>query len=436
MSDMEQRSPSSPEMELDIIDLAAGGRGLARQADGRVVFVAGALKGEKVSARVVAEKRQYLEAETIQVLEASPDRVEPACAHYGRCGGCDLMHLAYPAQVQAKADWAVQSLQRLDMPGQPEIQPSPMEWGYRHRVRFQVKDGVIGFFARASHELVEVAYCPVAASGINNFLDHLSGGVLAEWPNLVWLEVLTGYEGQVLAAAGLESMLPDESLNALKQALGQAGATGARLYAGERAEAWTYDQGSGLVYYEEEGLSLRAYPGIFSQVNWPANELLIAKVVAAAGEPWGQERALDLYAGAGNFALPLAAREWGVLAVEGDAQAVKAGRELSRETGLDQAVIFSRGQVGREVGNQARAGETCELAVLDPPRAGAKGLMKDLAALNPQRVIYVSCHAAALARDAARLIDAGYHISDLCVIDMFPQTSHLESVLVLERNDA
>lgn len=435
MSHTEQRSPSGDELELKIIDLAAGGRGLARGADGRVMFVSGALKGEKVLARVTAEKRQYLEAETIQVLDSSPDRAEPACAHYGRCGGCDLMHLAYPAQLQAKADWAAQALQRLDAP-QPEAIASPMEWGYRHRVRFQVEDGVIGFFARGSHELVEVAYCPVAASGINNFMDKLSGGLLAEWPNLIWLEALADHDGRVLAAAGLDGMLPDESLSALKQAMGRAGAMGTRLYAGERAEAWTYDQGSGLVYYEEEGLSMRAYPGLFSQVNWPANELLIAKVVAAAGEPWGQERALDLYAGAGNFALPLAVREWGVLAVEGDAQAVKAGRELSREMGLDGAVVFSRGQVGRELGSQARAGETCDLAILDPPRAGAKGMMKDLAALKPQRVIYVSCHAAALARDAARLIDAGYRISDLCVIDMFPQTSHLESVLVLERNDA
>jgi 23S rRNA (uracil1939-C5)-methyltransferase len=430
-----QRSLSSVELELEIIDLATGGRGLAREPEGRVVFVAGALKGEKVRARVVAQKRQYLEAETIQVLEASPDRVEPACELYARCGGCDMMHLAYAAQVQAKADWTAQALQRLDAP-RPEVIASPMEWGYRHRVRFQVQNGAIGFFTRGSRELVEVAYCPVAASGVNGFLDNLSGGTLEEWPNLVWLEVLADHDGRVLAAAGLDGMLPDESLAALKHALGQAGSRGTRLYAGDRAEAWTYDQGSGLVYYEEQGLSLRAYPGLFSQINWPANELLIAKVFGAAGEPWGQGRALDLYAGAGNFALPLAAREWGVLAVEGDAQAVKAGRELAREMGLDEAVVFSRGRADQELRNQARAGETCDLAVLDPPRAGAKGLMKDLAALRPQRVIYVSCHAAALARDAARLLEAGYHITELCVIDMFPQTSHLESVLVLEKNDA
>lgn len=432
---MEQRSPSSPELELEIIDLATGGRGLARGADGRVVFVAGALKGEKVRARVVAEKRQYLEAETLEVLEASPDRVEPACALYGRCGGCDLMHLAYPAQVGAKADWVAQALKRLDAP-QPEIKASPLEWGYRHRVRFQVQDGVIGFFARASHELVEVAYCPVAASGINSFLEAVSGGDLEAWPSMIWLEVMADYEGRVMAAVGLEDMLPDESLNALKQTLGRAGAMGARLYVGDRVEAWTYDQDSGLIYYEEEGLSLRAYPGLFCQVNWPANELLVKHVLQAAGEPWGQEKALDLYAGSGNFALPLSAREWGVLAVEGDPQAVKAGRELAREMGLDGGVVFSRGQAGRELGSQVRAGESCDLAVLDPPRAGAKGLMKDLAALKPQRVIYISCHAAALARDADQLVEAGYRMTDLCVIDMFPQTAHLESILVLERGDA
>jgi 23S rRNA (uracil1939-C5)-methyltransferase len=435
MTNKQQRSPSNGELELELIDLAAGGRGLARAGDGRVVFVTGALSGEKVRAKVLAEKKQYLEAETLEVLQASPDRVEPSCPYYDRCGGCDLMHLAYPAQVEAKAAWTSQALRRLDAPEARTV-VSPAEWGYRHRVRFQVRDGVIGFFARASHDLVEVEHCPVAAWGVNGLLEKVSGGMLADWPSLAWLEIMADHEGRVLAAVGLEDLPPDAALNALKQAFGQAGAAGVRLYAADKAEAWTYDQASGLVYYNDEDVRLRAYPGLFSQVNWPANELLVNHVLQAAGEPWGQERALDLYAGAGNFSLPLAARDWGVLAVEGDPQAIKAGRALAREFGLEGSVVFSRGQAARELRDQVEAGQTCDLVVLDPPRAGAKGLMKDLASLEPQRVIYVSCHAAALARDAARLQEAGYGLSDLCVIDMFPQTSHLEAVLVLERNDA
>jgi 23S rRNA (uracil1939-C5)-methyltransferase len=435
MSDLEQRSPSGGELELEISDLAAGGRGLARATDGRVVFVAGAVTGEKVRARLIAEKRQYLEAETLEVLEASPDRVEPACPLYGRCGGCDLMHLSYASQVRVKAAWAAQALRRLPAP-EPKTIASPKEWGYRHRVRFQVNEGEIGFFARASHELIPVADCPVAAPGINRFLEALSGGVLADWPSLIWLEVLSDQEGRVLAAAGLEDQPPDMSLHALKQTLARAGAAGTRLYAGDRIEALTYDNESGLVYYEDEFVGLRAYPGLFSQVNWPANELLITLVLEAAGEPWGKERALDLYAGAGNFALPLAAREWGVLAVEGDAQAVKAGQAQARAMGLEDGVVFNVGQAGRELGKLVKTGETCDLVVLDPPRAGAKGLMLDLAALKSQRVIYVSCHAAALARDAARLLEAGYIITELQVIDMFPQTSHLETMLTMEREDA
>ncbi len=435
MTDMEQKSPHPDELELAVTDLAAGGRGLGRADDGRVVFVSGALKGEKVRARVVAEKRQYLEAEALAILEASPDRVEPACAVYESCGGCDLMHLAYGAQLQAKAAWAAQALGRLSAP-QPKVMASPLEWGYRHRVRFQVKDGAIGFFARASHELVEVKQCPVAAQGVNNFLKAVSRGNLADWPSLSWLEVMADHEGRVLAAVGLGEQPPDRSIQALKESLGLAGASAARLYAGDRVEAWTYDQMSGLVYYEDDLLSLRAYPGLFSQVNWPANEFLITLVLEAAGEPWGQQRALDLYAGAGNFALPLAARAWGVLAVESDLQAVKAGRAQARELGLEESVIFSKGQAVHELGKLVQAGETCDLVVLDPPRAGAKGLMKDLAAMKPQRVIYVSCHAAALARDAARLAEAGYTIAELQVIDMFPQTSHLETVLIMERQNA
>lgn len=432
MTSTQQRSPSGGEIFLEITELAAGGRGLARAADGRVVFVAGALPGEKVRARIVSEKRQYLEAEMVELLSSSPDRVEPTCPYYDSCGGCDLMHLAYPAQVKAKEAWASQALSRLDAP-ELKAMASPAEWGYRHRVRFQVQDGVIGFFARASHDLIQVEHCPVAAWGVNRLLEEVSGGDLADWPSLAWLEVMADHEGRVLAAVGLDDLPPDSSLVALKQALGRAGADGARLYAADRVEAWTYDQASGLVYYADHDLSLRAYPGLFSQVNWPANELLIKHVLQKAGEPWGQERALDLYAGAGNFSLPLAARDWGVLAVEGDPHAVKAGKAQARELGLEQSVVFSRGQAGRELHSQVKAGQTCDLVLLDPPRAGAKGLMKDLAALKPQRVIYISCHAAALARDAGRLKEAGYALADLSVIDMFPQTAHLEAVLVLER---
>jgi 23S rRNA (uracil1939-C5)-methyltransferase len=432
MTHTQQRSPSGSEITLEIIDLAAGGRGLARAEDGRVVFVAGALKDEKVRARIVAEKRQYLEAEMVEVLNPSPERVEPSCPYYDSCGGCDLMHLAYPAQVRAKTAWAAQALRRLDAP-EPEVMASPAEWGYRHRVRFQVQDGVVGFFARASHDLIQVQHCPVAAWGVNRLLEEISGGDLADWPSLAWLEVMADHEGRLLAAVGLDDLPPDASLVALKQALGQTGADGVRLYAADRVEAWTYDQASGLVYYADDDLSLRAYPGLFSQVNWPANELLITHVLQKAAKPWGQERAMDLYAGAGNFSLPLAAQDWGVLAVEGDPDAVKAGRAQARELELEQSVVFSRGQAARELRNQVEAGQTCDMVVLDPPRAGAKGLMKDLAALKPQRVIYVSCHAAALARDATRLKEAGYTLSDLSVIDMFPQTSHLEAVLVLER---
>lgn len=434
MSEQNQKSTQPQELELRINGLAAGGRGLARGEDGRVVFVAGALAGEKVRAAISAEKRQYLEAETLEVLTPCPQRAEPACPLYGKCGGCDLMHLDYQAQLAAKREWADHALKRLGAPPAQAV-ASPQEWGYRNRVRLQAGQGGIGFFARSSHDMVRVEHCPVAADGINAFLAALAGREFSPWPQLAWLELISRANQETLALAGLAEPLADEKEMALKDLLLEAGAQGVRLQLDGGMEPWPYDQAGGLVYYEGEDLSLRAYPGVFCQVNWPANALLIDHALEAAGEAWGEARALDLYAGAGNFSLPLAARGWGVLAVEGDAQAVAAGRAQAELEGLAESVVFQRGQAGRALRDLAKDKETCDLALLDPPRAGAKGLMSDLAALKPRKVIYVSCHAAALARDAAKLLEHGYKAERVTVIDMFPHTSHLETVMALTRED-
>ena len=415
------------ELELVLEELAAGGRGLARAPDGRVVLVAGALPGERVQARLLRVRRSYLEAETLAVLEPSPQRVEPACPLYGRCGGCNLMHLAYPAQVEAKAAWLAQALASLE--GLPPVRShaSPRVLGYRHRLRLQVDNkGRVGFFAPASHRLVPVAACPAAAPGVNQLLAGLGGRLPV---GVRGLEILAGGQGPALVTLDLAGRVSASRRRRLEQDLLAAGAGGVRLRVGGRLGPYT---GAGVVCHRDQGLEMRAVPGLFCQANFAANRVLLELVLRAAG-PGRGGRALDLYAGSGNFGLPLARAGWRVLAVEGVKQAVELGRRQARAAGLESAIRFQRREVGRGLSQLVHEGEVFELVVLDPPRAGAKGLMPALAALETRRLVYVSCHAAALARDARVLAGEGYRPVELSLVDMFPHTGHLEAVLVMER---
>jgi 23S rRNA (uracil1939-C5)-methyltransferase len=421
------------EMDLAPHDLAAGGRGVARAADGRVVFVAGALAGEKVLARLTGVHKDFLEAEALEVREASPLRAVPACPVYGLCGGCDLMHLAHSAQMEAKAAWVEKALRRL--PGLPHAQvlASPLAWGYRNRVRLQVAGGRLGFFARASHALVEVAHCPVAAPEINALLPGLAT-LLAEPAarGLEWVEALAAAGQAYLTLGGQAS--PEPAFWARLAALpGLPGPEGVRDETAS-ARPGRQPRPEGLIYSSRSGLTLRAWPGQFSQVNFAANELLVEAVLAMAGPGQGRS-CLDLYAGAGNFSLPLAHAGWQVLAVEGVGAAVGAAQRLAGENGLEEKIEAVAGEAGQALRELARQGQGFHLVCLDPPRAGAKGLMADLVRLRPQRVIYVSCHPAALGRDAGQLVEAGYRPTALAVVDMFPQTGHVEAVLCLDSGD-
>ncbi|MFH1057326.1 MAG: TRAM domain-containing protein [Pseudomonadota bacterium] len=433
------RRPADPdplvttEFEAVITDLAAGGKGVARLTDGRVVFVAGALTGERVSARITRAKRDYAEAETLGVLEPSPERVAPACPLYGDCGGCDLMHLACESQVQAKAAWVTRALRRMDGLPALALRPSPLAWGYRNRVRLQVDErGRVGFFAKESHRLVPVAQCPVASPGVNRVLPGLSE-VLAgpQWAGRVeWAEVMAGGADEpallCLGWAG-DSEPPDPA-----PILAATGAAGLRWATDEGLEPWPLRPENGLVYYQQEGLDLHAFPGLFSQVNWAANQHLVAAVMAAAQglEPGA---ALDLYAGGGNFTLPLLAAGWRVTAVEGQQEACQAGYLQALWAGLADGMRVRAEAAETALEALVQADTGFDLVVLDPPRSGAKGLMGLIAGLAPRRVAYVSCHPAALGRDASALAAAGYRPNQLTVLDLFPHTGHVEAVLVLER---
>ena len=197
-------------------------------------------------------------------------------------------------------------------------------------------------------------------------------------------------------------------------------------------EPWDHGPETGIAYFQDDGLELMAFPGLFVQANFAANRRLIGLILDQAERtPAGE--ALDLYAGSGNFGLPLARAGWRVVAVEASQAADQAAAWQVERAGLESRVELVQSQAARATVELAGLGRSFELAVLDPPRVGAREVMPSLASLGPRRVIYISCHPAALARDAAVLLEVGYTISQVWAVDMFPQTGHTEAVLVLDR---
>jgi 23S rRNA (uracil1939-C5)-methyltransferase len=399
-----------------------------------VIFVAGALPGEQVRAEILRQKRDYAEARALEVLAGSPQRVTPVCPVYGRCGGCDLMHLDPTAQLKAKAGWVAQALSRLGPAPTPRLSPSPLSLGYRNRVRFQVSQGRLGFFATGSKELVEVESCAVAAGGVNRLLAGLRAVPLPSGvADLTGVEVLAGESGPGWVSLHFPKNARP-SRNQRQVLIGwarEAGADGARLVIGGRPANWPLDREHGLVYYDGPP-SLWAFPGIFCQVNFAANRLLVNEVTGTLAD-LVPGPVLDLYAGSGNFSFPLALSGHTVCAVEASGPALEAAHFLGEEAGLADQVDLIHSDAAQAGQLMVEENWGFAAAVLDPPRAGAKPLMPHLLGLEPKRVVYVSCHPAALARDAGLLHEAGYQMTRLSVVDMFPQTSQVEAVLTLDK---
>lgn len=423
-------------MILEIIELANGGRGLGRTDDGKIVFVTGALAGEEVEAKVTGGKRDYFEAETVRVIRPSSNRVKPVCPEYERCGGCDLMHLEYEAQLEAKAAWVDRAMHRVA--GVPAVKPfaSPQSFGWRNRVSFQARQGGIGFFKRNSNSIVKLKSCPVAFGTISEMLPGLNQALgRFAGREVMWAEALAlKNQGPMLTLTLRRDVrLSPQMKRNLRVAGRKAGAELVRLARGGWIEDIKPSDQTGMRYYKEPGLELLAFPGLFAQVNFAVNRRLI-EIVKKAAQGIDVGSVLDLYAGSGNLSLPLANAGWQVSAVEVSQSAVEIMGWQGRSYGLLELMQLRSMDAGQALAEMSEQGQRFDLVVLDPPRAGAKGMMPHLASLEPKRIVYVSCHPAALARDAKLLADYGYNPLELHALDMFPQTSHVEAVLVLERN--
>jgi 23S rRNA (uracil1939-C5)-methyltransferase len=384
--------------------LVYGGEGLAR-LNGRVVFTPFVLPGERILARARQEKPGLVRADTLEIRDAAPERVAAPCPYFGRCGGCHYQHAPYEYQLALKQRILVEELRRLgkmEPPGEiPTVAAEP--WGYRNRAQLHVEDGRMGYRESRSHRLCPIDHCPISSPKLNEAIRAL---VLMmrdpRWPRFVRsIEVFT--DEQQVQINVLDTDRP----------------------VARRFFDWCAEEIPGVVpgALDYEG-RFRVSSNSFFQINRFLADRLVE---TALGDATG-ETALDLYAGVGLFSLPLAARFRRVTAVESGGGAVRDLQFNATRAGLEN--VHAEQRTAEEF--LAGLNQAPDFILLDPPRAGiGKPVVERLAALRPGRLTIVACDPATLARDLAALVAHGFRLEKVTLVDLFPQTFHLETVAEL-----
>lgn len=435
-----------PEITLTLDSLAHGGDAIGRASDGRAVFVPAGCPGDVARVEVVEDHRTFLRARLVEVVEASADRRRPPCPYFGECGGCQWQHVAHGAQVAAKRRAVADALARIGHVTDPEVAECVVggqAYGYRNRIELGVgadaRGGlVLGLSAAGEQRIVPIERCMLLPEKVRAYPKALNGA----------LRYLSrgGPLGLQRVAIRTASSVRDVEIDlwaspgpfpraAVATTVGSAVRCDTITRVIVRGEAKSRDISNVEVLsgrgYLRERIGEHEYkisaPSFF-QVNTAVASALVALVVTEAAAE-GDDRVLDVYAGVGTFTLPLAEIAGEVVALESYGPAVRDLRRNLDEAGLDADV--APGDAARVLSETGPA----DIVVLDPPRTGlADGVVDAVAATGARRVVYVSCDPATLARDVARFAGAGYRFVRATPVDLFPQTYHVETVAVLDRD--
>lgn len=426
-------------VRLNVYALDAGGHGIARNAEGKVVFVEGALGGETVDAQVLRSKPKFDSARAVAVLKPSYGRRSPPCPWYASCGGCIIQHADARTQVAAKQRWLEDCFERIGKL-RPESMLAPIygeEWGYRRRARLSVRyvekkgGAMVGFRERRSTFVTDMQGCLVLPAHVSALIPGLREliGQLSIRDRLPQIEVAVGDAAVVLVFRHLMPL--SESDQARIRAFADSAAVQVWLQPrGPDSAAPFHPPSPPDLYYAlpEFGVRIRFQPTDFTQVNHAVNRLLVSRAVRLL-DPQPGERIGDLFCGLGNFSLPLATRGAQVIGLEGSKALVERARANALANGL--TVQFEAANLFEP--NLAPYGAFDKL-LIDPPREGAMELVKALPEAWPRRLLYVSCDAATLARDAGVLVNTkGFRLAAAGVVNMFPHTAHVESIALFER---
>lgn len=384
------------DLVVDVERILPGGLGLAHE-EGKTIFVSLAAPGDRLRVTIDREQGNVLFASIKEIVTPSPLRVEPPCPYFGRCGGCDFQQLTYEAQLVSKAEIIRDCLRRIGgLKSFPDFSiQSSGEWRYRGRAVWQIDDQkeAIGYYERASRDVCDVAECAVLLPELQQTLERVRN---TPWhlipPGLKHLQSVSGDKG-----VSLSPEFADFQTRELELKVG--------------GESYTFNADA------------------FFQIN----QELLGPLMSFALDDANGDSALDLYCGVGLFTLPLSRRFKQVIGVESNPVATRFARRNLQRAKLENARVISE-PVSKWITDATIGGARCDFVLLDPPRAGAESaVIKGVLKLAPQKISYVSCDPATLARDLKKLTAGGYEIDSLAAFDMFPQTHHVETVVRLSR---
>lgn len=420
-------------VKLEIDRLSYGPYGIGR-VEGRVLMIPHTAPGDTVTAHVVEEKERFAIGAVDRILTPAPGRRPPPCPYVGACGGCSWQHVDYPTQLVAKQQSVEDALRRIGKLSGYELRPiiaAADEFHYRRRIRFQIGPGKeIGFFGAATHELVKIDACLIAGEPLNRVIETLRRWARGTNTDLEHVEIVSGDQMNetVVVAQAPGDFIPRDEPGCANLVGAEGGITGLIVAGRDWRRAWGEPRITVSLGAE---LDLRVDADVFTQVN-PAGNRRILDELLLAGDFNGGDRVLELFAGAGNFTLPLARQSKSVLAIEGHRSSIDNAKLNAQKQAIGN-IRWICAPVPRAVAELRRKREQFTKIVLDPPRAGAKGIETDLKALGAARIVYISCNPTTLARDVAALGRLGYKLATVQPIDLFPQTFHVEAVATLER---
>jgi 23S rRNA (uracil1939-C5)-methyltransferase len=429
--------------KVTIESLDQEGRGIAH-ADGKVIFIEGALTGETVSYASYRKKPSFELAQMTELHRAASIRVQPACAHFGVCGGCSMQHLDARVQVAVKQRILEESLARIGRVKPETMLPAiyGQSWGYRERARISVKyvikksKTLVGFHERRSSFVADMQSCEILAPKIAGLIQPLAKLVegLSIRDKLPQIEVAVGEHVDALV---LRVMAPPsaEDEAALRAFADQHQVQFWLQSKGPETIAPFHPLNAPALSYSlpEFGITMPFAPGEFTQVNSALNRVMVSRALRLL-DPQPDEHIVDFFCGLGNFTLPIARSGARVLGVEGSDALVKRAAQNARTNDLSGNTQFAAMNLFEMDEAKLASLGKFDKWLIDPPRDGAMELVKSITpGIAPQLIVYVSCNPATLARDAAELVQRGYVLKSAGVMNMFPQTSHVESIAVFEK---
>lgn len=436
-----KKLPEAP-VKVLIESLAHDGRGVTH-VDGKVVFIDEALPGEEVEFIYTDSRRDYAEGKVEKLIKTVEIRGEPECLYFGRCGGCSFQHVKSEEQIHLKQGLLIEQFSRIGKVEIPQIWESITDahWGYRRKARMGVKyvakkgRVLVGFRERRNPFLAEIESCKVMHPSVGEKLMDLSDmiGSLTIKDKIPQIEVAIGDADCVLAFRVLEPPTAED-----KERMGSFGHQ-------HQMSICLQSKGPDTIVpidgepeiipgyaLPAQGVDFKFKPAMFTQVNYEINKKMVTRVIDTF-DLNENDRVLDLFCGLGNFTLPMATKAGHVVGIEGDQPLVNHAKENAKRNGIENVEFYAT-DLTKDVSKLGWAKQKFNKILLDPSRAGAAEILHNIKYWSPQQVIYVSCNPSTLARDAGILVnELGYKLIKAGVMDMFPQTGHVESIALFEK---